>query len=91
MSEIHVPQYNKSLNVLPIAPIKKQINCISSHLYFDLLLIFSYRIRKESYHGNINTVYKKSYFRCRDSFLCTCFIPKITNRVLNDQILSWEH
>ena len=38
MSEIHVPQYNKSLNVLPIAPIKKQINYISSHLYFFVLL-----------------------------------------------------
>ena len=40
MSEIHVPQYNKSLNVLPIAPIKKQINYISSHLYFDHLYVF---------------------------------------------------
>ena len=39
MSEIHVPQYNKSLNVLPIAPIKKQINYISSHLYFDHLYV----------------------------------------------------
>ena len=42
MSEIHVPQYNKSLNVLPIAPIKKQINYISSHLYFDHLYYFLY-------------------------------------------------
>ena len=50
MSEIHVPQYNKSLNVLPIAPIEKQINYISSHLYFDLWYFLYFPIESGRSH-----------------------------------------